>query len=116
MILTVESVPGYEQTYPVGTFAPNRYGLYDVAGNVWEWTLDPYVEDAYATAQDHNPVATGLTIAEIIATSDTTGHRRVIRGGSHQDYDNLIRVANRSQHPHDWQTSLVGFRTVATPK
>jgi len=72
---------------------------YDVAGNIGEWTLDPYVEDAYASASTRNPVANNLSIDEIIATANTVVDRRVIRGGSHQDYDNLMRVANRSQHP-----------------
>ena len=106
----------FNGTYPVRTFAPNRYGLYDVAGNVWEWTLDPYFEDAYAIADSRNPVAKGLTVAAIIAAADSAEHTRVLRGGSHEDYDNLIRVANRSELPQDWRGSAIGFRTVAVEK
>ena len=46
---------GYKNTAPVGSYAPNGYGLYDMAGNVWEWLADWYDEDYYANSPASNP-------------------------------------------------------------
>jgi len=69
---------------PVGSKKPNSWGLYDMHGNVSEWTLDEYKEDAYAAFSDENPWTTPTVI-----------HPRVIRGGSWDDDAAALRSAAR---------------------
>jgi formylglycine-generating enzyme required for sulfatase activity len=61
-------------TTPVGKFPPNGYGLYDVAGNVWEWVADWYLDKYYAISPQKNP------------KGPDTGTRRVLRGGSWRNF------------------------------
>jgi len=77
---------GYEYCAPVGSFPPNGYGLYDMAGNVWEWCLDAYESDYYNRSQKHNPVNSNFTNVK----------RCVFRGGSWISINYSIRAANRS--------------------
>jgi formylglycine-generating enzyme required for sulfatase activity len=86
---------------PVGTFPPNRWGLSDMHGNVWEWTADwygPYAEGDSANIDPHGP---------------STGDKRAIRGGSWYFDGNSARCALRYTHaPGDKGFSL-GFRLAA---
>src|SRR5262249_7038919 len=98
---------GYEGTSPVERFPPNGFGLYDMAGNVWEWTVDGY-EDA--AAQD-----AGACCAP---PQPTPGRfpRKVIKGGSHlcaPNYCLRYRPAARQFEEVDTTTSHIGFRCVA---
>ena len=108
---------GYKKT---GTKAPNPWGLYDMHGNVAEWTLDEYKEDAYAITDDKNP----WVIPTVI-------HPRVIRGGSWDDDPDRLRSTARKasslnlqkrdpQIPKSfwWFTdsNYVGFRLVSPAK
>jgi len=94
---------GYEGTSPVGTFPPNGFGLFDVCGNVWEWTRDRYGAHG-ATTSCCSPGAAPEEIP-----------RNVIKGGSHlcaPSYCLRFRPAARQGEAIDTSTSHLGFRCV----
>lgn len=109
---------GYERTSPVGTFPPNGYGLYDMAGNVWEWTCDWYRAERVAAAKD--ACCTASTRASIDDSYDAgQPHlripRKVLKGGSHlcaPNYCLRFRPAARSPQMIDSSMSHLGFRCV----
>jgi formylglycine-generating enzyme len=101
---------GYEGTSPVGHFPANGYGLFDMAGNVWEWTTDPF------TTQ-HAEVGGCCGPAQLPAAGEEIP-RRVIKGGSHlcaPNYCLRYRPAARQGETIDTSTSHIGFRCVITP-
>jgi formylglycine-generating enzyme len=95
---------GYEGTSPVGSFPPNGYGLYDMTGNVWEWTSDWFAgHSADAPCCAPEPLA------------GERFPRRVIKGGSHlcaPNYCLRYRPAARQGEAVDTATSHLGFRCV----
>jgi formylglycine-generating enzyme len=96
---------GYEGTSPVGAFAPNGYGLFDVCGNVWEWTRD------VAGAPAERPVCCAAAAEQPPGEFE----RRVIKGGSHlcaPNYCLRFRPAARQFETVDTSTSHIGFRCV----
>ena len=82
------------KTSPVGSYPPNGYGLYDMAGNVWEWCLDEYQADFYKTSPGENPLAGGKLL-ELLANYKEIKSSRVLRGGSWNYYPTYLRVACR---------------------
>ena len=111
---------GYERTSPVKTYSPNGYGVYDMIGNVWEWTIDWYTTKHTADApkaccipenprgghedQSYDPCQPKIKIP-----------RKVIKGGSHlcaPNYCRRYRPAARHAEAVDTSTSHVGFRCI----
>jgi formylglycine-generating enzyme len=111
---------GYERTSPVGSFDPNPYGLYDMTGNVWEWTADfftpHHADDAVSPCcVPQNPrVADGH---DSLVPDQPGAHipRRVIKGGSHlcaPNYCLRYRPSARQAEAVDTSTAHIGFRCV----
>ena len=96
------------KTTPVGSYLPNGYGLYDMAGNVREWCLDEYQRAFYKRSPKNNPLAGG-NLSELLANYKKTA--RVLRGGSWVDNSYGIRVAcrGRTRYPGDRDGNR-GFR------
>jgi formylglycine-generating enzyme len=95
---------GHLGTAPVRSFPPNEYGLYEMAGNVWEWCADWFLPKYYRNSPSHNP------------PGPTIGAGRVIRGGSylcHDSYCNRYRVAARTSNTPESSSGNLGFRTIA---
>jgi sulfatase modifying factor 1 len=98
---------GFEGTSPVETFPPNGYGLYDMAGNVWEWTDDLVAQSAAEGAMN--------CCGPRVLPADERFPRRVIKGGSHlcaPNYCLRYRPAARQFETVDTTTSHIGFRCV----
>jgi len=111
---------GYERTSPVGAFPPNGCGLYDMIGNVWEWTSDWYAPRHNGNAAKACCVPSTPHSALEIASYDPAQPeirvpRKVLKGGSHlcaPNYCRRYRPAARHAQPVDTSTSHVGFRCV----
>ena len=115
---------GFEFTSPVGTFAPNGYGLYDVIGNTWEWTTDWYeprhpAEQIKACCIPHNPRGGREMASYDPAQPEIKIPRKVLKGGSHlcaPNYCRRYRPAARFPEPVDTSTSHVGMRCIVRVK
>ena len=90
------------KTSPVGSFAANAFGLYDMAGNVWQW-----VDDCYHNNYDRAP-------NDGSAWKSGDCSRRVVRGGSWISYPQLLRSAGRFWNTYDNRGNLLGFRLART--
>ncbi|HYJ92604.1 MAG TPA: formylglycine-generating enzyme family protein [Pyrinomonadaceae bacterium] len=97
---------GFGKPVRVGSYAPNGYGLYDMAGNVWEFTADEWGK--YSAADVENPLAGPNIFATLDFDLITT--RRVIRGGSWGGSPINLRVAYRDSHLPNGSQPFVGFR------
>ncbi|OBA71150.1 sulfatase-modifying factor 1 [Mycobacterium sp. 1554424.7] len=101
---------GYGRTTPVGSFPPNAYGLYDMAGNVWEWTTDWYADTrggAPSEADSYDPAQPQFRVP-----------RKVIKGGSFLCADSYClryRPAARRPQPIDTGMSHIGVRCIVRP-
>jgi formylglycine-generating enzyme required for sulfatase activity len=115
---------GYEGTSPVKSFPPNGYGLYDITGNVWEWTCDWYTtkhpdDVQHACCVPSNPRVTSLE--DSYAAKDQPGSqipRKVVKGGSHLCAPNYcLRYRPAARQPQMIETSLshLGFRCIVRP-
>jgi len=105
---------GVGDSAPVGSYPPNGYGLYDMTGNVWEWTTD-YYTPRHLRLSD-TPVDPGKRENLLAAASAQAGFaipRRVLKGGSHlcsPEYCLRFRPAARSPQAEDTGMSHIGFR------
>ncbi len=100
-----EPAPGWHPgTVAVASYAPNGFGLYDMAGNVWQWCADWFDPDDHRSTAPHDPMQARIT------------GRRAQRGGSflcHASYCNRYRCAARGANTPASSASNCGFRVVA---
>lgn len=82
---------------PVATRAPNAFGLYDMLGNVAEWTIEAYHPDRYATL-----AASGQPVVRPVALPGSGRYPHVTRGGSFEDRPARLRYANRFPSSEEW--------------
>ncbi|NCT95986.1 MAG: formylglycine-generating enzyme family protein [Comamonadaceae bacterium] len=95
---------GHAFTAPVGRYAPNAFGLYDLHGNVWEWVSDWYGEDYYARSPTDDP------------QGPADGSVKVRRGGSWHTWPLYARCGFRNWNTVQTRYTLVGIRLVREPK
>jgi len=98
------------QTLVVAHYAPNDFGLYDMAGNVAEWTSNAYDESAYNFAHDLNMDYT----YDAKESDPSVLKRKVIRGGSWKDIGYFMQVSTRDFEYQDTARCYIGFRCVQT--
>jgi formylglycine-generating enzyme required for sulfatase activity len=95
---------GYAETSPVGSYAPNNYGLYDMAGNILEWCSDWAIGDYYSISPLKDP------------TGPSSGESRIVRGGCWYNYLRDLRTSYRSTCRPDERLFSIGFRVVRDVK
>jgi len=115
-----DNLDGYTGTSPVGSFPPNGYGLFDMAGNVWEWTDDWFVPRHAAEASSpccvpHNPRGGSRDESYDPLEPKIRIPRKVLKGGSHLCAPNYcLRYRPSARQPQMMDTAMchLGFRCV----
>jgi formylglycine-generating enzyme len=112
----------YEGASPVKTYPPNGYGLFDMAGNVWEWMSDYFSipeESEHACCAPRNPRVASPDRSFVAGQPGAHLPRRVIKGGSHlcaPNYCLRYRPAARQSETIDTSTGHIGLRCVVRPE
>lgn len=111
---------GFRATAPVKSFAPNGFGLYDMAGNVWEWVSDWYRPDTYVGRSPTQPVRNpkGPAAHESFDPAEPGLPKRVMKGGSFlctDQYCTRYQPGARGKGTPDTGTNHLGFRIVRDP-
>jgi sulfatase modifying factor 1 len=115
-------IDGWERTSPAGSYMPNDFGLYDMIGNVWEWTADWYAAPGRRTKRTPgacctiaNPRGGALRESFDPTTPGLRLGRKVLKGGSHlcaENYCQRYRPAARHPQTIDTSSGHIGFRCV----
>jgi formylglycine-generating enzyme required for sulfatase activity len=95
-----EFIDGYEDTAPVDSYPAgvSKFGFYNMAGNIWEWVADWYDETYYVVSPLDNPAG------------PISGEARVVRGGSWNDFGDVVRSSNRNWVRASFSNDMLGFR------
>jgi len=115
--VTNTKVDGFENRAPVKSYQPNGYGLYDMAGNVWEWTADWYNTNYYAEQATIAPLKNPTGAATAYNPQNPYVKEKIIKGGSFlcsDSYCASYRISARMASSTDSSAEHTGFRTVAT--
>lgn len=99
---------GFLKPSPVGSFDPNDYNLYDMSGNVSEWTISAFDEAAYSFTHDLNPNYE----YSALPNESPVLKRKVVRGGSWKDVAHYLQNGTRTYEYQDSARSYIGFRCV----
>ena len=97
-------------TTAVGKYPANGYGLFDMAGNVWEWCLDEYNANFYFESPRENPLSGANTVDWFIKNFTNVKNPRVSRGGSWGNDPGFLRVAKRLSPLPTFASTVFGFR------
>lgn len=106
---------GFEKSAPVKTYPPNGYGLYEISGNVWEWTSDWYSSQYYQYCKENSITNNPKGPNEAFNPNNPYMDERVIRGGSflcNASYCASYRVSSRMATDPNTSLEHLGFRTV----
>jgi Uncharacterized conserved protein len=102
------SADGGLYTVRADAYWPNDYGLYNMSGNVAEWTMSPYQTNSYGNVADMSP----LLKSKVKETDPTWWKRKTIRGGSWKDVASMLQVSSRDYEFADTAKAYIGFRNI----
>lgn len=115
--VTNNSSDGFERRAPVKSYPPNKFGLYDMAGNVWEWTSDWYNTSYYDQVSKTEITVNPLGATTAYNATNPYAKEKVMKGGSflcNASYCASYRISSRMASSLDSSLEHLGFRTVAT--